>query len=139
MRSIFFSFLNSFELNQNKELIESIKKGYDLIFESIILTPVPRARITGLSDESYTEPISERWNTKSNTDNEYFDQTLPDNVLKITNNSYIGKRIGTYPNPPRVHTKADGDNHLSGVWGNSNGDYAGDSYGYNLGGPTESG
>lgn len=138
MRNKFFKYLDKLERENTKSLIESVKAGYNAIYEEIILTPIPRARITGWADSpDNSEPIASDWNTKENMNNEYFDQTLPDSVLEITNNSYIGKRIGTYPKLGRTHVRPDGDKHLSGTWGDSNGEYAGDSYGYNLGGPLE--
>lgn len=143
MRNKFLDFLNSLESNDNKSLIESIKAGYNLINESILMTPLPMARITGMADRPPTEPISKNgWSTKQNSDNEYFEQTLPDSVLRITNNSYMGSRVGVYPKAPKTHVRVNGGKHLSGNWGDSgpNSDgYAGSSYGYNLGGPSDAG
>lgn len=139
MRNKFFDFIDSLESTDNKYLIESVKAAYDVIYESIIMTPIPNARLTGMADNIPTEPISRNgWSIKQNVDNEYFDQTLPDSVLNITDKSYIGSRIGTYPKAGRTHNRANGDKHLGGNWGDSgvNTDgYAGDSGGYNLGGP----
>lgn len=140
MRNKFFNYLDSLERKGNEQLIESVKAGFDAIYEQLIMTPIPKARITDWGEEESTEPIAEKWNTNINRDNEYFDQTLPDWVLNITNNSYFGHRQGAYPKPNRTHFHPDGDKHLSGSWGDStDGEYAGDSYGYNLGGPSEAG
>lgn len=138
MRNKFFKYLDNLEDNNNQELIEAVKSGYNAIFEAIILSPTPYARITGWDETpDKSEPIASDWNVKQNKSNEYFEQTLPDSVLDINNKSYIGQRIGEYPKLGRTHVKADGDKYLNGTWGNSGGDYAGDSYGYNLGGPAE--
>ena len=140
MRNKFFEYLDTLESDSNESLIEAIKEGYNAMYEEIIMTPLPRARITGWGDSpENTEPITSDWNIKPNANKEYFNQTLPDSVLNITNKSYIGNRVGTFPNPPRTHTRADGDKNLNGTWGDSNGEYVGDSYGYNLGGPSEVG
>jgi len=143
MRNKFFEFIDSLESSGDKCLIESVKAGYDAIYESILMTPLPNARLTGMADKMPAEPISNNgWSTKQNQDNEYFEQTLPDSVLDISNKSYIGSRIGAYPQAGRTHTRVNGDKHLGGNWGDSgpNGEgYAGDSGGYNLGGPSSGG
>jgi hypothetical protein len=141
MRNKFFDFLDSLESNDNKSLIESIKAGYNVINESILMTPLPMARLTGMADTPPSEPIAKNgWSTKQNSDNEYFDQTLPDDVLSITDKSYTGSRIGTYPTTGKSHIRPDGDKHLSGNWGDSSGgEYAGSSGGYSLGGPSTAG
>ena len=143
MRNKFFKFIDSLESVDDKYLIESVKVAYDAIYESIIMTPLPNAKLTGTSENIPVEPISSNgWNTKQNADNEYFEQTLPNSVLSITDKSYIGSRIGTYPTASKTHNRANGDKHLGGNWGDSGGsndDYAGDSGGYNLGGPTDAG
>jgi len=141
MRNKFFNFLDKLEIADGGHLIESVKSGYNAIHENIILTPVPMARISG-SDNPPTEPISDKWNVKINADNDYFEQTLPDSVLDKTNKSYIGSRIGAYPQAGRTHIGAGGDKHLSATWGDSDDsgeDYVGDSGGYSLGGPTSVG
>ena len=142
MISKFFTFLDTLEKPDNKLLIESIKSGYSVIYDSIVMTPLPMARITGMGEDKPTEPISGEWNIRQNKDNEYFEQTLPDSVQAITNKSYIGSRIGAYPKAGNAHNKSNGDRYQSGNWGDSgpNGEgYAGSSGGYNLGGPTSAG
>jgi len=140
MRNKFLAYLELLESETNSELINTVKKGFNTIYEEVF-TPVPHARITDWGGEpEVKEPLASDWNVKQNQNNEYFDQTLPDNILAQTNKAYVGKREGAYPQPPRTHTKASGDKHLSGNWGNGgNSEYAGYSGGYNLGGPTNAG
>jgi hypothetical protein len=142
MRNKFFEFLDKLEMAENVYLIESVKSGYDIINENIVLTPLPMARLTGMDDDATVKSPSGKWSKKPNSENEYFDQTLPDAMLDIADTAYIGSRIGAYPKPGRTHLGASGDKHLSGNWGDSSAEgdnYAGSSGGYNLGGPSNAG
>ena len=97
MRNKFFNYLDSLERKGNEQLIESVKAGFDAIYEQLIMTPIPKARITDWGEEESTEPIAEKWNTNINRDNEYFDQTLPDWVLNFVVSIHINSIHYQYP------------------------------------------
>jgi len=135
LSSKFLNFLENLKMNENSEIIETIKTGFNLIEalstddanpkklgQPVYLSGAPKSEIT----------------IQVNKGNEYFNQTLPDEILKKINQSQAGKRIWNYPKAGKWVVSHDpltsgqgyqnANTGSTSVWG-------GDSGGYNLGGP----
>lgn len=132
---LFSSFLDKLKTPDNANLINSILEGYYLI-ESLS-TDDANAKPNGntVSDPSVASEV----NLNPNANNEYFNKTLPDWVQRISDKSVYGYRIGTYPQAGRTSLGKDAlkNNETSNYNANGNdAPWAGDSGGYNLGGPS---
>jgi hypothetical protein len=128
-------FLEGLRSKSNSDLIDIIMHAHSLI-ESLS-TDDANAKPNGLT-VSHPSPAS-AVNMIPNRDNEYFDQTLPDWLLNIVNQSYHGKKIGLYPQAGRTSNGKDAlkSNETSNYNANGvGGEWAGGSGGYNLGGPS---
>lgn len=131
----FVSFVNKLKTSDNANLIESIITGYYLI-ESLS-TDDANAKPNGMtvSDPSVASEVD----LNPNANNPYFDKTLPDELQKISDKSVYGYRIGTYPQAGRTSLGKDPLKNNETSYYNANGnnaEWAGDSGGYNLGGPS---
>jgi hypothetical protein len=128
-------FLENLKNSKNLSLIETIQNGFNLI--EALSTDDANPKKFGQSVYFTGAPVSEI-TIKPNLDNQYFNKTLPDNMLKIVNDAQSGSKIWFYPQAGTYTLNLDPLKSGQGYQNaNFTGDagWAGDSGGYNLGGP----
>lgn len=129
----FITFLDSISDQSNIELLDVVKRGYELI-ESLS-TDDANGKPFGLN-VTHIKPASVV-NYLQNKNNEYFPQTLPDRKVQQIEKAYIGKRMAQFPAAGRTALGSDSlkkDQSAYNVNG-VGGEYAGGGTGYNLGAP----
>lgn len=106
----FIIFLENLRTSSNSDLINIIEEGYDLIFEALS-TDDANAKPNG---QFVTDPkVASSVNYLQNVDNEYFPQTLSDNVLDKVGKAYIGRRVAQFPQAGRTSVGKDPLNRYS--------------------------
>lgn len=120
----FITFIESLRNSSNDELINIIKDGYHIVYESLS-TDDANGKPNGntVSDPSVASAVD----YKQNDDNEYFPKTLPDNKLDKVSDAYIGSRSGAYPQAGHTSTGKDSINKFQSTpnVNNVGGEYAG--------------
>jgi hypothetical protein len=134
----FQSFLENISNKDNESVINAIKDGYELIFESLSTDDA------NFKKDGQAIPITGTGMSHSgidiykNRDNEYFNKTLSDKLLKKVDKSQLGNKAWINPPSGRWTLSNDPMSSGHGTQPNANidsGEYAGDSGGYNIGGP----
>lgn len=120
----FITFLESLRNSSNEDLITAIEQGYHIVYEALS-TDDANGKPNG---QTVTDPkIASTVDYHQNDDNEYFQQTLPDNKLAKVSEAYIGSRSAQFPQAGRTSVGKDSINkfqstqNVNGVGG----DYAG--------------
>ena len=131
-------FLENLKNEKNSPLMDTIAEGFDLC-ESLS-TDDANAKKLGQSVGTYGPPAN-AVTTKPNLDNEYFDQTLDEEILeKVMRAQGGGMRTWVHPSSGKGVFKHDPLKSGHGTNPNANFSseigWAGDSGGYNLGGPS---
>jgi hypothetical protein len=100
----FITFIESLRNSSNDELINIIKEGYHIIYESLS-TDDANGKPNGntVSDPSVASVVD----YQQNDNNEYFPQTLTDTKLDKVSKSYIGSRVAAYPQAARTSVGKD--------------------------------
>lgn len=133
--SKFYIFLENLKNKENSYLIDTIQSGFKLI-ESLS-TDDANVRPMGQAVPITGTPANVTYITP-NSDNEYFNKTVDDKVLKIVNKAQAGKRTWQHAKAGRWVNSEDpfsfGDSSHLSAHGAEQG-WAGTSGGYNLGGP----
>ena len=134
-KSTFYTFLENLEEEDNKLILDVIKKGFCYIAEALS-TDDANAKKLGVADYP-TGMGATVTDVAPNMNNDYFERTLPPELLKKVLKSQMGRRVWKFAEPGRQDIVMDplksGQGYQNAVGGNNA--YAGSSGGYNLGGP----
>jgi len=135
----FRTFLENLRNGDNGNLINVIQAGYGEIYESLSTDDANEKKL-GQAVATFGAP-DEVTDITPNSDNEYFDQTLPNNLLAKAKESQAGKRTWEHPKAGKGASLKDPMNSQLGANQNTYGaqsDYpGGNTGGYDLGGPAQ--
>lgn len=131
----FVKFLKLLKNDNNRHLLETVETGFNLIFEAPSSDDANRWPET----VGTTGPPANAISFNPNEGDEWFPQTLPNNKLKeVIHAQTGGSKYKLYPTTGKGAITLDPNKSGQGRNDNANidsGEYAGDSGGYNLGGP----
>jgi hypothetical protein len=100
----FITFIESLRNSSNDVLINTIKTGHHIVYESLSTDDANRKpNGNTVSDPSVASVVDYR----QNDDNEYFVQTLSDNKLAKVSKAYIGNRVAAFPQAARTSVGKD--------------------------------
>jgi len=133
------NFIENLRNEGNSELIDTIKAGFQYITESLGTDDANKHPL-GQSIPVTGVPANTT-NIHPNSDNEYFDKTVSDAVLKIGKHAQAGQRVWEHAKAGKWVVSQDKlkfgtPGNQNTVGGNDDG-WAGTSGGYSLGGPTQ--
>ena len=132
----FVNFLKALKTGNNSQLLEAIETGFNLLFEAPSTDDANKHPQTA----GTVGPPANAVSFDPNEGEEWFPQTLPDKILgKVQRAQSGGSKYKLYPGVGSGAITLDPNKSGQGRSDNANidsGEWAGDSGGYNLGGPT---